>query len=60
MVVHLFIGMIVFFQNDGNFLAFDRMKEKGILINHLKFIDHYVLSYGQILTGSNMSGSNIW
>ncbi|WMV24367.1 hypothetical protein MTR67_017752 [Solanum verrucosum] len=47
-------------KSDGSALALDTKKEEGILIDSPKFIDHYVLSTGKILTSRDMSGSDIW
>ncbi|WMV21062.1 hypothetical protein MTR67_014447 [Solanum verrucosum] len=47
-------------RSDGSVLAFDTKKEEAILIDRPEFIDHYVLSYGKILTSKDMSGSDIW
>nr|AAU90339.2 hypothetical protein SDM1_56t00016 [Solanum demissum] len=47
-------------RSDGSVLAFDTKKGEAILIDRPEFIDHYVLSYGKILTSRDMSGSDIW
>ncbi|KAH0702777.1 hypothetical protein KY285_017055 [Solanum tuberosum] len=47
-------------RSDGIVLAFDTKKEEAILIDRPEFIDHYVLSYGKVLTSRDMSGSDIW
>ncbi|WMV21066.1 hypothetical protein MTR67_014451 [Solanum verrucosum] len=51
---------LYFLRSDGSVLALDTKKEEAVLIDRPEFIDHFVLSYGKILTSRDMSGSDIW
>ena len=61
MLVHLFIGMILYFlRSDGSVLRLEKNWKEGILIDPPDLINHYIISYSNFLACSDMSCSGIW